>query len=566
MPAAARFRALVALASFDPDSPNWHDYASVAVEHLLKANPLFLRDWTQALQPAAGTLVGPLANVFRGLAQPEKRQVAAEVLAMYARDNLALLADLVADSDADQFAILLPLLERQRESAKQLLQQELARQTPEPGRESDRVVLARRRAVAATALLRLGQETSAWKLLRHSAWPDARAYLIRELAQRGVEATALAERLGEETDVSARRALILALGEYSAEQMPADVKASITTSLLDWYRKDPDAGIHGAVDWLLRHSKEGPAPRKLSWDKGTSLTAIDKDLAGKLPAADQNWFVTKSGFTMTAVRGPVEFRMGSPATESERVDDEIPHRRRIDRGFAVAVKGVTVAQFQEFLRANPRISHGQETDRYSPELTGPAIGVSWYDAAQYCRWLSEAEGIPESEMCYPSVSEIEKSKDGVTPLRLPANYLRRRGYRMPTEAEYEFVCRAGAETARHFGEDNDLLPRYAWFLQNSGDRTWPVGQKRPNDLGMFDLHGNAWTWCQESAKSYQLGDGDKIIEDKEDVSDIRDDIRRVLRGGSFGGGASITRSAYRYKFAPSYRYVSVGLRVARTWP
>jgi hypothetical protein len=125
-PAEARFRALVALAAFDPADPRWRDAGGPAAEQLLKANPLFLGVWARALQPVAPSLVGPLAEVYRGKAQPDKRAVATEVLASYAQHDRALLADLAADSDADQLAVLLPRLRRHRVSVVESLRAEIA--------------------------------------------------------------------------------------------------------------------------------------------------------------------------------------------------------------------------------------------------------------------------------------------------------------------------------------------------------------------------------------------------------------------------------------------------------
>src|SRR5207245_10036651 len=100
-------------------------------------------------------------------------------------------------------------------------------------------------------------------------------------------------------------------------------------------------------------------------------------------------------------------------------------------------------------------------------------------------------------------------------MKLARNYLQRTGYRLPTEAELEYASRGGAVTSRFFGETAELLPRYAWYANNSEVRVWPVGSLRPNDLGLFDVHGNVWTWCQEEFKNYPHG-GKQTSEDKED--------------------------------------------------
>ena len=91
------------------------------------------------------------------------------------------------------------------------------------------------------------------------------------------------------------------------------------------------------------------------------------------------------------------------------------------------------------------------------------------------------------------------------------------GYRLPTEAEMEYATRAGALTSRYYGETEELLPKYAWYNKNSQERTWPVGSLKPNDLGLFDVQGNVYTWCQESFKAISSEKERKSAEDKEDV-------------------------------------------------
>jgi formylglycine-generating enzyme required for sulfatase activity len=320
---------------------------------------------------------------------------------------------------------------------------------------------------------------------------------------------------------------------------------------------DPDPGVHAMIDWLLRHKMDGPQPRLLDWGGAEALRQIDAERKGQ-PADGRRWTINGQGHTMVHFSGPVEFRMGSPLSEKGHYEQELWHWRRIERSFAIASKKVTVLDFQAFGKAHPAVK------QHSPDPDGPIVIVTWYDAAQYCRWLSEQEGIPEEEMCYPSIEEIEKSKDGVTPLRLPADYLSRKGYRLPTEAEWEYACRAEATTPRFYGGGSeDLLAVYAWYNKNSQDRAWPVGQKRPNDFGLFDMHGNAWDWCQESIRVYEP-DPEGHIEDKEDGREIVDKLNRVLRGGSFGAQASNVRSADRSSDRPLIRRSNFGLRMART--
>jgi formylglycine-generating enzyme required for sulfatase activity len=281
------------------------------------------------------------------------------------------------------------------------------------------------------------------------------------------------------------------------------------------------------------------------------------------PGRGRGWYVNGQGQTLTVVESPRPFLMGAPDGERGRYGTETSHWRRIDRRYALATKPVTVAQFRRFLKAHPEVGH-EYAKRFSPEDDCPIIGVTWYEAAQYCRWLSEQEGFAEQDMVYPGVAEIEACKQGKAPLRLPANYLKRRGYRLPTEAEWECANRAGALTSRPYGSSEDLLPRYAWNLFNAQDRTWPVGQKRPNDLGLFDALGHVRSWCQDRAGPYPAGSRERPAGDGEDEREITITASRVLRGASFSAHPPDQRAAYRSTYGPAVRYITVGFRVART--
>jgi formylglycine-generating enzyme required for sulfatase activity len=239
-------------------------------------------------------------------------------------------------------------------------------------------------------------------------------------------------------------------------------------------------------------------------------------------------------------------------------DREVPIvRRTIDRSFAVATTPVTRGQFQRLVRA--RNWTYTYTRKYSPDPDCPATALNWFLAAQYCRWLSEQEKVPEDQMCYPPIDQI---KEG---MRLPADYLSRTGYRLLTEAEWEFACRAGAITRRFYGGSEELLGNYGWYAGNSQVRAHLVGRLKPNDFGLFDVHGNVWQWCQEHAlASRPWGGLPAPTEDREDTDPVEELHGRVLRGGAFSDQPPFLRCTSRRSERPYMVDACFGMRVART--
>jgi formylglycine-generating enzyme required for sulfatase activity len=161
-------------------------------------------------------------------------------------------------------------------------------------------------------------------------------------------------------------------------------------------------------------------------------------------------------------------------------------------------------------------------------------------------------------MCYP---DIESIHDGMT---MPAGYLTKTGYRLLTEAEWEYACRAGSETSRFYGDSDELLRQYAWSLKNANERSWPVGRLKPNDLGLFDMLGSVWNWTQDASEPYPAEFRTQPVLDVEQTTPIDDQTNRVMRGGSFDLGAAFIRSAIRHQELPSRRANTVGFRIART--
>jgi formylglycine-generating enzyme required for sulfatase activity len=255
----------------------------------------------------------------------------------------------------------------------------------------------------------------------------------------------------------------------------------------------------------------------------------------------------------------MEFLMGSPDHEQGRNKDEALHRRLIPRSYAIATKEVTVKQFTIFRRDNPSLAR-QHPSIEELESEGAMGSVTWFEAIQYCRWLSEQEQVPEEQMCYPSIAEIEKARDGKAMLKLPADYLTRTGYRLPTEAEWEHACRAGTVMSRFWGTSPARSKDYT-----SQGLPLSVGLQKPNDLGLFDMLGNVAEWCQDRFLPYPRAGKEQVSEDREDWAAVSPTDLRVLRGGSFESPVTDLRCAARSAKPPTKADPTVGFRVARTF-
>jgi formylglycine-generating enzyme required for sulfatase activity len=197
------------------------------------------------------------------------------------------------------------------------------------------------------------------------------------------------------------------------------------------------------------------------------------------------------------------------------------HKVTLTKPFELGVHEVTQQQYGKVMGSKPIKFKGPQN---------PVEQVSWDDAVEFCRRLSE----------------------------LPAEKSGGHVYRLPTEAEWEYACRAGTTTMYSFGDSETELGVYAWYNENSGRTTHPVGGKKPNAWGLYDMHGNVFEWCQDvyNSKAYESRSG--ITQNPLSTSGSKS---RVLRGGSWTYNCRHARSANRLRFSPDYRSDSIGFRV-----
>ncbi len=246
-----------------------------------------------------------------------------------------------------------------------------------------------------------------------------------------------------------------------------------------------------------------------------------KALEGQKKAADELGLMPEIACQLTGMRFRLipagKFVMGSPENEPGRRDVEGPQRVvTLTDPFYLGIYPVTREQYQKVMDIN-------NSSRQDRQL--PIDGVSWDDALEFCRKLS-----------------VQTSRD----------------YSIPTEAQWEYACRGGTTTAYYFGDDPELLHEYAWFRDNSSSSKHPVGRKKPNNFGLYDMHGYVWEWCLDwyQASYKELSCDDPLGPQVGNT--------RILRGGGLLSRDWICRSAYRTTFFPSSRSPGYGFRVVLT--
>jgi eukaryotic-like serine/threonine-protein kinase len=547
-----RLRAACVLTALGPvTEATWESSATALTQAILAEDRRAVAGWILLLGAASRKLIPELNRVTRdSTSDSTRRSTAAEALAetLVLSHDPVTLASSVVESQPDASRVLQDQLIQlpERDVSRSVFQGILNEKGSGPAKDA----LAKRQASACIAMAALGDVDVVWPLLRHNDDPCLRSYVIQKLATADFLRQALIDRLAHPgLEAVEKQAIVLVWAETNLAAVSSAHRARVVEIARALYRDDPDSGVHSAVELLLRR-----------FGQTEIVTRYDQELGQRItPADSQGWVIGPNGHTFAILRGPLEFRLGSPPDEEAREPTEKPHHRRIDRTLAVATKEVTLEQFRKF--QSTRV----QEDRHTTSPSCPVHSVTWYDAAAYCNWLSEHD--LELKRCY-----ADNVKSGMA---LFPDALEHPGYRLPTEAEWEYFCRGKTGTSRPFGETDELMPKFAWTWLNSRDQLHPVGLLLPNELGLFDVLGNAYEWCHDGQRApgktpfppYPDGSVTHPAGDPDEARPTLDNSTwRIMRGGAFCYAPAASRSAARYSTYVTLNHPYVGFRVVRTLP
>jgi formylglycine-generating enzyme required for sulfatase activity len=460
-------------------------------------------------------------------AEPQHKLALAYAMARYGQVDAPFLVTRIDGSTPEEVDNFVAALGRARQAASEAIHDLAKKAVAEQN--------WRLKARLAVVALHLEDDRIAAGMCRIDDRPDPvqRTIFIDEFPAWHGDVTRLATYCQGRSDAALRSGICLGIGGIRSGQLTEAERAAWKRVLTQWHETASDGGTHSAAGWALRQwGIEAPA-----------LSATSQ------PSEGRQWLVNSLGMTLLKMN-PGEF---------VRKDQDTPGAKeqtvQLTRPFFLSDREISVGQFQEFI-SDAKYPTAEKPEKWqgvgeqiSPTPDHPVQQVTWYDAVLFCNWLSRKEGRPAR---YERTGKKEKTgnvEHDAWTLAADAT-----GYRLPTEAEWEYACRAGTTTEYASGGDEEMLRKYAVF---QAGHTASCGSKLPNGWGLFDMHGNVWEWCWDGYEKY---DAKSPAVDPTGAPGVPD---RVIRGGRWGGPAGDVRASLRYGYAPRGALNFLGFRVAR---
>ncbi len=520
-----------------------------------------LVDWLAVLKPVSAVILEHL-TVEAGKENGFEPLVGTTILAEYGGLDVELLFQAVLRTEPRHIQLLAPKLASAADQLETKIRSNLYRNNVSPPKGHDpftnvnpeefRNQLALTKTRLAILLLLWGRFDDVWQAIEDLDDPRFRSSVVHHCVAAGIDPSALLKEFDKQTSPNIRQLILQSLGRYPRTSFAIAEREGVIGVLLKVFESDSDSGVRSAAEWVVR-----------SWGYGEQLASIESKLAGIPNVNNQNWFVSKSGIPFAIQVGPVDGIVGTAKHEwgGTDIEDSESRRVQVDRSFAIATKEITLSQFAECMGGCKEHFHDGFTtgiDWASRTMDSPANNIAYLDAAIFCRWLGEKEGIPEEEQCYPPLGKI---RDGMI---LPKDFLDRKGYRLPTRVEWEMACRQSSLTLFHFGSDFEIMNSYAWTIANSSNHAHPVGVLMPNRLGLFDIHGNAFEWCANTEEPNEPIPFGEVRRDTIGALTFWKENSGYLKGGDFPVAWSMHRSATQVKVQLKHSWPASTIRVART--
>ncbi len=495
------------------------NYHGDAVQFTLRDLERLPREWVVA------ELEARYAN-----AEPQHKLGLAYAMARYGQVDAPFLVSQIERSAPEEIANLVASLGRARQASAEAIH-DLAKKALAEQKW-------RLKARLAVVALHLEDDRIAAGMCRIDDRPDPvqRTIFIDELPAWHGDVTRLAMYCQARSDAALRSGLCLAVGSIPSGQLTDAETKAWKPVLTQWYETASDGVTHSAAGWALRQwGFEAPV-----------LSATSQ------PSEGRQWLVNSLGMTLLKINPGVFVRKDQTTGAKEQTV-------QLTRAFLLSDREISVGQFQHFIN-DANYPTGEKPEKWpgadakiSSTPDHPVQRVDWYDAVLFCNWLSHKEG---GTACYERTGKKEKVKLGNSEYerdvwRMVTDAT---GYRLPTEAEWEYACRAGTTTEYASGSDEETLRRYAVYQANHAAS---VGSKLPNGWGLFDMHGNVWEWCWDGYEKY---DAKSPAVDPTGVPGIP---VRVFRGGCWDFSADFARASERGRGTSGYRNYNLGFRVAR---